>query len=328
MAWEVITLSKYTTELRFICEVNAGGTENKGYNDIKTILTKAAPKIFNFDYPIFDEKYRLPLEIKILRHYYTREISEETVGLWKLRLEDKLNLIMPYYNQLYKSELIKFNPLYDVDLIRDHNNKKNEDTSKENNKTIHGVKTDNTSASTDDTTTANNTSKTTSTQDTTINKTDNNTHTDTTNVEQNSTNWNLFSDTPQGGIKNISSTNLNYLTNATKTTTDGTTKTTNNGNVKTTSDQTENVDLNSSVTDNNNETFKRKSTIDNNSENTTTENSTANDTITTTEDYLEHVRGKQGTTSYSKMLSEYRQTFLNIDKLVLDELQDLFFGLW
>lgn len=321
-------MSKYTTELRFICEVNAGDSENKGYNDIKTILTKAAPKIFNFDFPIFDEKYRLPLEIKILRHYYTREISEETVGLWKLRLEDKLNLIMPYYNQLYKSELIQFNPLYDVDLIRDHNNKKNEDATKENNKTIHGVKNDNTTALTDDDTKINNTSTTTATQDTTINKTDNNTHTDTTNVDKNSTNWNLFSDTPQGGVNNISTTNLSYLTNATKTTSDETTNTTNNGNAKTSSDQIENNSANTSITDTGDETFKRKSTIDNNSENTTTENFTANDTITTTEDYLEHVRGKQGTTSYSKMLSEYRQTFLNIDKLVLNELQDLFFGLW
>ena len=121
-------MSKYTTEVRFICETEAGYTESKGFNSIDSILDIAAPKIFNFDFPIFDENYRLPLEKKILRHY-TREISEETVGLWKLRLQDRLCMIMPYYNKLYQSELLQFNPLYDVDVTRTHegSNEGNED---------------------------------------------------------------------------------------------------------------------------------------------------------------------------------------------------------
>ena len=89
-------MSKYTTELRFLCETVAGLTESKGYAHIDDILESAAPVIFDFDWPLFDDEYRTALEIKILRHYYTREISEETVGLWKLRLCDKLNMIMPY----------------------------------------------------------------------------------------------------------------------------------------------------------------------------------------------------------------------------------------
>ncbi len=113
-------MSKFTTEVRFICESESGLVESKGFNSISEILYLSAPKIFNFDFPIFDESYRLPLETKILRHYYTREISEETVGLWKLRLQDRLCMIMPYYNQLYESELIKFNPLYNYDLSSDY----------------------------------------------------------------------------------------------------------------------------------------------------------------------------------------------------------------
>lgn len=109
-------MSKYTTEVRFICETAAGKLESEGYLSIDSILTTAAPKIFNFDYPIFDEKYRLVLEKKILKHYYTREIAHETVGLWKLHLDAKMNEIMPYYNKLYESELLDFNPLYEVDL--------------------------------------------------------------------------------------------------------------------------------------------------------------------------------------------------------------------
>ena len=111
-------MSKYTTEVRYICEVNSGLNESVGYSKIEDVITGAIPKIFDFDFPIFDESYRIVLERKILKHFYTREICEETVGLWKLRLDTRLNEIMPYYNKLYESELIKFDPLYSDNLIR------------------------------------------------------------------------------------------------------------------------------------------------------------------------------------------------------------------
>lgn len=127
-------MSKFTTEVRFICENAAGYDESQGYDKVEEIIETAAPKIFG-NFPIYDENYRLPLEIKILRHFYTREICEETVGLWKLRLMDRMNVIMPFYNKLYNSELLKFNPFYDVDLTRDYKRAdagSTADTSKEN----------------------------------------------------------------------------------------------------------------------------------------------------------------------------------------------------
>ena len=113
-------MSTYTTEVRFICENSAGLTESADYLSVSEILDKARNKIFDFDFPIFDESYRNVLEDKILKHYYTREIGLETVGLWKLKLDTKMNEIMPYYNQLYKSAVLEFNPLYDVDYTRTH----------------------------------------------------------------------------------------------------------------------------------------------------------------------------------------------------------------
>ena len=68
-------MSKYTTEVRFICEQASGLTESKGYNDTNSIIDLAIPKIFNFNFPIFDEGYRGVLERKILKHFYTREIG-------------------------------------------------------------------------------------------------------------------------------------------------------------------------------------------------------------------------------------------------------------
>lgn len=61
----------------------------------------------NFDfkmdsYPIFDENYRDTLNQNILYHYYENEIGFETASLFRFYLNQKLNEIMPYYNELYK----------------------------------------------------------------------------------------------------------------------------------------------------------------------------------------------------------------------------------
>lgn len=121
-------MSKYTTQVRFICEQLSGYVQSVDYSDVDLVLRSAESKIFDFDYPIFDENYRHVLNTKILKHYYINEIGLETYALWKLRLNTKMNEIMPYYNQLYKSELYTFNPLYDIDITRQHKVDKSEDS--------------------------------------------------------------------------------------------------------------------------------------------------------------------------------------------------------
>lgn len=406
-------MSKYTTEVRFICEQAIGLTESAGYSSIKNVLSQAAPKVFDFEFPIFDEAYRLPLETKILRHFYTREICEETVGLWKLRLEDRMNTIMPYYNQLYKSELLEFNPLYDVDITRDHNRQGNSEENKNEDRSAHIASTDtlegeshsssvqdetgtrsdvghtNTQGTTQSTTesdttgTRNDTTHTvktgkSDTVSTSSNKEtqDSSQNTDNTNhetVNKNGTAWKLYSDTPQGGVDGIVSATddiaLNaYLTNATKDTedttteTDGTstqkvtgkrtTDTTQSGNANMTSTDDEQGTADSKTTGHetgtasstdssdtsdtltSDTTLKQKGSADANTNQTGTSdrnetgNTKALNTLTSTEDYIEHVKGKQGSASYSKLLNEFRQTFLNIDAMILENLCDLFFGLW
>lgn len=43
-------MSKYTTEVRYICERAAGLDESKGFNDVSDILDKAVGKVFNFHF--------------------------------------------------------------------------------------------------------------------------------------------------------------------------------------------------------------------------------------------------------------------------------------
>lgn len=71
---------------------------------IKTLIDN------NFDfkmtsYPIFDENYRETLNQKILYHYYENEIGFETASLFRFYLNNKLNEIMPYYNELYNKQI-------------------------------------------------------------------------------------------------------------------------------------------------------------------------------------------------------------------------------
>ena len=211
-------MSKYTTEVRFICESLTGHDDSTGYDDIDSIIQDAIPLIFSFDFPIFDEEYRNVLCTKILRHYYTREIGLETYGLWKLKLQTKLNEIMPYYNKLYETELYKYNPLHDVDMTTTNVGQKT------------GERTD---VQNDDRTNTFSGSRISENEQTNVASNENTRNTDSQDRD-------MYSDTPQGGLTGVD-TNT-YLTNFRKIL--GTNNTTDKGNAtdvaqgkQTTSDQ-------------------------------------------------------------------------------------------
>ena len=291
-------MSKYTTEVRYICEVSAGLADSVGFTSIDTVLDDCVDNVFDFDFPMFDENYRKVLEKKILRHYYTREICEETVGLWKLRLCDRLNMIMPYYNQMYKSELLTFNPLYDVNLVKSNTGKKDSEASN----TVDSVSITHSSNDSESENVITNAGHTKG-------KTESEEHT-----EQNdeSTRTDVYSDTPQGALTGL--IDGDYLTNARKIddTKDNTVDATGETNVE--------------QSTNNIESGKQKDSSKGNSSNTA--NSKGRNMVSDTESYIETVTGKQGSGSFSKLLEEFRRTFLNIDAMIIEELSDLFFGLW
>lgn len=91
-------MSQYTTQLRYIVEVNS--TPGKSVTER---CAEAAPKIFPSDWEYFDEAKKLDFETAFLRHFYMQEICCETVGLWKIMLNDWLWTNMPYYNQKLKA---------------------------------------------------------------------------------------------------------------------------------------------------------------------------------------------------------------------------------
>lgn len=218
-------MSKYTTEVRFICETAAELEESKGGDNVKAICLAAYPEIFDSELEVFDENYKEVLFPKILMHYYTREIAFETVGLWILKLNTKMQEILPYYNQLYRSELLEFDPLHNFDLSRSHveqGEAKSNGTGSNTGNSIYA-----------------------------------------------------FSDTPNGALTGVIAGN--YLSAASKT--------------------------------------------DNTS--ATTTGTTGNDSRF----WQEIIKGNSGQ-NFSKLLSDFRKTMLNIDMRVIDDLGDLFFKLW
>lgn len=304
-------MSKYTTEVRFIVEKCAGLDESIGYNSVNEVITKALPLVFNFDFPIFDETYRPILERKILKHYYTREICAETVGLWKHYLDMRLNEIMPFYNKLYESELLAFNPLYDVDLTKDHTGKGTSDTEHErnDNETQAYTRTDNLKSE----------RESERTDDLQSVSQDGGTQGDSGSDVNKNTRWDVYSDTPQGSLQNVA--NETYLTNARKIIDDGTGSTHSN-----TTTFGKRVQIDNTGTQGLTESQTNTGTQRNDGNKTLTSEATTG--VNTTEEYLEHVKGKTPGASFSKLLKEYRETFLNIDMMIIEDLSDLFFGLW
>ena len=316
-------MSKYTTEVRYICESYAGLEESVGYDSIEEVIEKSYLKIFkNSEIPMFkgeEEAHRAGLLKKILLHYYSREIGYETVGLWKLKLNQKLIEIMPYYNQLYESELIQFDPLKNVDVTKTHEGEYNDDEKVDNlrNSESHrGTHTEQESDTNEDVILRH--SKTT-TQGNDVR---------TNDIVSNGEKWTLFSDTPQGGINGIANASSgsvsdnSYLTNATHeiTTPDEQSVTQTHGNIVETynasGDRIDNTSSHAEVETQTTENINGKITDDN------AKNTNGTDAYTNNE------IGKIGTETYSEMLTKYRDTFLNIDLMVIRELEPLFMGLW
>lgn len=102
-------MSKYTITVKDLVRDYSVSVDN-GLTDIDTKLDKAREYIFDFTYPVIDEATKKRIEIAILKHYYMREIAFESVGMWKIKLNDRLNLIMPRYNALYNKQDLSLSP--------------------------------------------------------------------------------------------------------------------------------------------------------------------------------------------------------------------------
>lgn len=279
-------MSRYTTEVRYICEQAIGLEKSQDRPAVESILKQAYPLIFDSDLGLYNpdtnkvdtnSPHKEELFTKILRHYYTREIGLETAGLWKLKLNTRMREILPYYNQLYQSANIEYNPLLNIDVTDTHDEDRTDDKSK-----IGTL--DSTVTGANDVTQSNSYGQTTETQ------------------TPNHTTAEAYSDTPQGSLSGVQ--DKTYLTSYKETTVSG------GGDTIVDASHSDTL-----TTDQDTRTV------------TDTDTETTEDNKYTT-DYTHRKYGKDGTMTYQEMILKYRETFLNIDMMVIDELKDLFMGLW
>jgi hypothetical protein len=221
-----------------------------------------------------------------------------------------MNEIMPYYNQLYKSETLEFNPLYDFTYTRDFHREDEEE--KQAQKIDKSTRTDNTNSTT--------------------NTSSNNTRTDNTNSATTGTvgdnGWNTligktidrYSDTPQGGIDGIDPIDRQnrYLTNVNIESVDNNNTTNNTRTYNTNNANTGTVG---------NAGTGNATTVNTGTVKFDTDTEDAH-TINNLSNYIEHVTGKRGSESYAKMLMNYRKSMINIDMMIIRELGDLFMTIY
>lgn len=141
-------MSKRTVELRYIISEELRNPPPEGTLSFKNILAS---------YPIYKEiavdrngkEFHLRDELNnvIIEHFYFREIGFETVPRFLFKFNNKMNEIMPLYNQRFESTFLTIKPTDNVDMTETYEH------------TISGTgKTTSNGSNTNETTTSNNSS--------------------------------------------------------------------------------------------------------------------------------------------------------------------------
>lgn len=120
--------------------------------ELNTLLKDEKFNVFDFEYNFYSDEGRPNFEQLFKDYFRFREIGFETVQRFKHELKSKLNLIMPYYSQLYETEVKSkdINFLLNKDLketiTRELSQTGSEDSSSENSGTDNSTNTSSTEA--------------------------------------------------------------------------------------------------------------------------------------------------------------------------------------
>lgn len=301
-------MSSYTTQLRNIIEHYSQDQEGLSLDERIEIGRK---HLFDFDYPFFDAEYQKIFETNFIKFFYTREIGFETEGLFKLKLDTWLNIEMNYYNKLFRSELLRFNPLHNTEIKTVYNKKNDRKQEDEKRTRVEEEKERNQKDDRNTQVKTNTKGYSTGESESTASG-----ETETNNFERQ-----IESDTPQNRLELTTKDGAGVIEYASKIEEDtqkGKNQSSSQGNTKSTDNS--NVDGTSDADDTFTSNIGDKGTLDSN------DNLLSN--INTIEDYVQNQTGKIGSQSFSQMLNEYRSTFLRIERQIFSEMQELFMGVY
>ena len=262
--------------------------------ELRKLLQLNDFELFDFEYQFDDLKFKKQIEQSVIGYYYSYEIGTETPDEFKRRFQAKWLTFIDYYNQIYNTTLLTYNPLINyklteaLDQLATTNNTQNSvsDSTSNGTTTQEGTDVLNQTTSTDSTRTDNMTANTTTTSEGSGNE--------------------KTSDYPQQPIAGG-----DFLEGEKTSTTNssGTNNTTNTG-----TQTNAGTGTNNSTTTSNNTSVSEDST---NTTGTLTSNGTNN---TNYEKTIEGITG----TSYQDLISKERQNILRLIPAIINELKPLF----
>lgn len=288
-------MANYTQPLRSVLEHWCDG---EFYNN-KSLIEVGRKKLFNFEYEMFDENYKVVFETHFIRNFFMREIGFETDDLFRFKLETWMMINLPYYNSLFQSTLLEYNPLYNYDVKTTHKKESNSNRfdKRQSNVNTKGNASNETNASQSSNSNSENTQNTSST-----------TNNDNFNRQ-------LKSDTPDKRLA-ITTDNGNgvieYATelDESKDLLKEDSQTDSTLNSKT--NDTQNGETNSSSV----------SSMDSN------QNDQLDSNVNNLEDFVSQTAGKNGNTTYPQMIKEYRESLIRVEKELFREMGELFMGIY
>lgn len=136
-------MARYTLNLSEICEqltgLNFNDLSGLPFDRIDDIAVSAIPKLFSDRIDVLDNGGDMQdLYRRIIEHYWEYEVCTYTPSDFILRLNRKLNDIMPYYNQRYESTKLEFPVFEDVNYsTHDDDQYENNDTYKQDTNETH-----------------------------------------------------------------------------------------------------------------------------------------------------------------------------------------------
>lgn len=84
--------------------------------ELRKLLQLNDFELFDFSYKFDDLNFKTQIEQSVIDYYYNYEIGTETPQEFKRRFQAKWLSIIDYYNQLYNTTLLTYNPLINYKL--------------------------------------------------------------------------------------------------------------------------------------------------------------------------------------------------------------------
>ena len=280
--------------------------------EIRQMIDNPLIGLFTFDYDFYSDnpKDKEAFEKLFIQWYYFREIGFETPERFKLKLQAKLNLIMPYYRQLAMTEWDK------VRSVEQMMTSKNLKETTEHKQSIEGSNESESNASSSNhqsdsmnqTTTSSGTNKNTSSGTNNTTSTGTNTSASTTNEKQS----NLADGVAQASLTS------GYLTAVGESSNNSSGEATNNSNNETNSTSSSTI----SSTDTSDSSSSTQGTAEQSGKTSGSNKQELMESITFSS------VGDIGIQTPAYAITEWRKILININQMIIDDCNELFMKLY